>query len=87
MVTILLFLSTKLFKFEIQKYCQILRAHKPYFLMPGYIFKFGYHDYVARLSHITNLKHGFVICICSSVATGSGHPDYLGHFLSGSKWV
>ena len=27
----------KLFKFEIQKYAQILRAYKPYFLMPGHI--------------------------------------------------
>ena len=29
-------------------------------------------------------------CVCVSVATGSSHPDYLGylgHFLSGSKWV
>ena len=28
--------------------------------------------------------------LASSVATGSGHPDYpghLGHFLSGSKWI
>ena len=34
-----LFLLAKLFKFEIQKYGQILCAHKPYFLMPGNIFK------------------------------------------------
>ena len=33
----LLFLSTTLFKFEIQKCGQILCAHKPYFLMPGHI--------------------------------------------------
>ena len=33
----LLFLSAKLFKFEIQKCGQILCAHKPYFLMPGHI--------------------------------------------------
>ena len=26
----------KLFNFEIQKCCQILCAHKPYFLMPGH---------------------------------------------------
>ena len=29
-------------------------------------------------------------CMCTSVATGLGHPHYpghLGHFLSGSKWV
>ena len=32
----LLLLSTELFKFEIQKYGQILRVHKPYFLMPGH---------------------------------------------------
>ena len=32
----LLFLSTKLLKFEIQKCGQILCAHKPYFLMPGH---------------------------------------------------
>ena len=35
----LLLLSTELFKFEIQKYGQILCVHKPYFLMPG-------HNYV-----------------------------------------
>ena len=34
----LLLLSTELFKFEIQKYGQILCVHKPYFLMPGHIF-------------------------------------------------
>ena len=34
----LLYLSAKLFKFEIQKCGQILCAHKPYFLMPGHIF-------------------------------------------------
>ena len=33
----LLFLSTKLLKFEIQKSGQILCVHKPYFLMPGHI--------------------------------------------------
>ena len=32
----LLLLSTELFKFEIQKYGQILCVHKPYFLMPGH---------------------------------------------------
>ena len=34
----LLLLSTELFKFEIQKYGQILCVHKPYFLMPGHNF-------------------------------------------------
>ena len=34
---ILLLLRTELFKFEIQKYGQILCVHKPYFLMPGHI--------------------------------------------------
>ena len=33
----LLLLSTELFKFEIQKYGQILCVHKPCFLMPGHI--------------------------------------------------
>ena len=33
----LLYLSAKLFKFEIQTCGQILCAHKPYFLMPGHI--------------------------------------------------
>ena len=33
----LLILSTELFKFENQKYGQILCVHKPYFLMPGHI--------------------------------------------------
>ena len=32
----LLLLSTELFKFEIQKYGQILCVHKPYFLMLGH---------------------------------------------------
>ena len=36
--TRLLLLSTELFKFEIQKYGQILCVHKPYFLMPGHIY-------------------------------------------------
>ena len=34
-----LLLSTELFKFEIQKYGQILCVHKPYFLMPGHIYQ------------------------------------------------
>ena len=34
----LLLLSTELFKFEIQKYGQILCVHKTYFLMPGHIY-------------------------------------------------
>ena len=33
----LLLLGTELFKFEIQKYGQILCVHKAYFLMPGHI--------------------------------------------------
>ena len=33
----LLLLSIELFKFEIQKYGQILCVHKPYFLMLGHI--------------------------------------------------
>ena len=33
----LLFLSAKLFQFEIQKFGQVLCAHKPYFLMPSHI--------------------------------------------------
>ena len=42
----LLFLSAKLLKFEIQKSGQILCAHKPYFLMPGHIYR-----------KLTNLSH------------------------------
>ena len=38
----LLLLSTEVFKFEIQKYGQILCVHKPYFLMPGHIYKWKY---------------------------------------------
>ena len=34
----LLLLSTELFKFEIQKYGQILCAHRPYFLVPSRIY-------------------------------------------------
>ena len=37
----LLLLSAELFKFEIQKYGQILCVHKPYFLMPGHKFSFA----------------------------------------------
>ena len=36
----LLCLSAKLLKFEIQKWGQMLCAHKPYFLMPGHKFWF-----------------------------------------------
>ena len=32
----------KLLKFEIQKCGQILCAHKPYFLMPGHIYRISY---------------------------------------------
>ena len=39
----LLLLSTELFKFEIQKYGQILCVHKPYFLMPGHIYSLPLH--------------------------------------------
>ena len=35
----LLRVLTKLCKFEIQKYGQILCVHKPYFLMPGHILR------------------------------------------------
>ena len=38
-----LLLSTELFKFEIQKYGQILCVHKPYFLMPGHNYEPAYH--------------------------------------------
>ena len=38
----LLLFSTELFKFEIQKYGQILCVHKPYFLMPGHIYKIDF---------------------------------------------
>ena len=38
----LLLLSTELFKFEIQKYGQILCVHKPYYLMPGHIYSIAY---------------------------------------------
>ena len=47
----LLLLSTELFKFEIQKYGQILCVHKPYFLMPGHICNIiilPYTDYMMR---------------------------------------
>ena len=39
------FLSAKLLKFEIQKSGQILCALKPYFLMPGHIYR--YSDWVS----------------------------------------
>ena len=35
----LLLFNTELFKFEIQKYGQILCVHKPYFLMPGHNYR------------------------------------------------
>ena len=41
----LLLLSTELFKFEIQKYGQILCVHKPYFLMPGHIYGDNHNIY------------------------------------------
>ena len=41
----LLYLSAKLFKFEIQKCGQILCAHKPYFLMPGHIYICSMNDH------------------------------------------
>ena len=38
----LLALSMKLLKFETKKCGQILCAHKPYFLMPGHIYRVSY---------------------------------------------
>ena len=43
---LLLLLSTELFKFEIQKYGQILCVHKPYFLMPGHIYIYYIYIYI-----------------------------------------
>ena len=45
----LLLLGTELFKFEIQKYGQILCVHKPYFLMPGHICAFFNNALVGSL--------------------------------------
>ena len=41
----------KLFKFEIQKYGQILYAHKTHFLMPGHI----YIDYMHAYTYMHTL--------------------------------
>ena len=38
-------LTTELFKFEIQKYGQILCVHKPYFVMSGHICYISYGIY------------------------------------------
>ena len=48
------FLSAKLFKFEIQKCGQILCAHKPYFLMPGHIYR---SDLIEAYKIINNHHH------------------------------
>ena len=40
-----LFLSVKLFQFEIQKFGQVLCAHKPYFLMLSHICTVNYYQY------------------------------------------
>ena len=44
-----LLLCTELFKFEIQKYGQILCVHKPYFLMPG-------HNCYLMMSHVNHVN-------------------------------
>ena len=44
----LLLLSTELFKFEIQKYGQILCVRKPYFLMPGHNFEWS-HKFMSEV--------------------------------------
>ena len=50
----LLLFNTELFKFEIQKYGQILCVHKPYFLMPGHI-SFNHHLYVNENKYKQNI--------------------------------
>ena len=53
----LLYLSAKLFKFEIQKCSQILCAHKPYFLMLGHILSYMYvRTYVSTYATQVPLK-------------------------------
>ena len=42
----LLLLTTELFKFEIQKYGQILCVHKPYFLMPGHKYVYSHYNWI-----------------------------------------
>ena len=65
--TRLLWLLIKLFKFEIQKCGQILCAHKPYFLMPGHIFRITQQP--------LNL---FTICIAvMMMMMTSVHPSHL----------
>ena len=54
----LLLLSTELFKFEIQKYGQILCVHKPYFLMPGHIYSWMHARSIARY---------YVICMYTCI--------------------
>ena len=46
----LLLLRTELFKFEIQKYGQILCVHKPYFLMPGHNYYIRHVSMILMLS-------------------------------------
>ena len=54
-----LFLSAKLLKFEIQKCGQILCAHKPYFLMPGHIYR--------NLIYCTNMFWALKAFFCSNI--------------------
>ena len=56
----LLLLSTELFKFEIQKYGQILCVHKPYFLMPGHIYTRTNHLAVSNHVCSYSTKHVLV---------------------------
>ena len=58
----LLLLCTELFKFEIQKYGQILCVHKPYFLMPGHIFAYEIR-HVAGLHLIINIFLFIRMCV------------------------
>ena len=55
----LLFLLTELFKFEIRKCGQILCAHKPYFLMPGHIYRVTHmwEPYVSEKLHESGIDY------------------------------
>ena len=62
----LLHVSIKLFKFEIQNCGQILCAHKPYFLMPGYIC-ISIHMQRYTYTYVATYIIMSVFCVCACV--------------------
>ena len=78
----LLLLFIKLFKFEIQKHSEILRAHKPYFLMPGHICYKGFcynlsyvYTYDTNQPQLNRMQH-----VCTMIT-------YASHVAISKLWV